>query len=60
MIELTPNMVETVHHKGGCFLGLAKTDFNATAIVDFPTPPLPLKKCKQAMCVSKRNVSRKS
>ena len=24
-MKLDPEMVETVHHKGGCFLGLSKT-----------------------------------
>jgi 6-phosphofructokinase 1 len=34
MIDLTSEMVETIHHKGGSFLGLASCQCNAELIVD--------------------------
>lgn len=27
-------MVETIHHNGGCFLGLKKTEFHVDKIID--------------------------
>ena len=34
MVDLTPEKVEGVHHKGGCFLGVAACQCDAKAIVD--------------------------
>ena len=33
-IDLTPSLVETIHHKGGSFLGLSKKPFNAQKIIN--------------------------
>lgn len=33
-IDLNEQNVQTIHHHGGCFLGLAKSDFNVNKIVD--------------------------
>lgn len=27
VIDMTPQIVETIHHKGGCFLGVARSPF---------------------------------
>lgn len=34
IIELETNMIETIHHHGGCFLGLKKTEFFIDKIID--------------------------
>ena len=34
IIELETHMVETVHHHGGCFLGLKKTQLHVDKIID--------------------------
>jgi len=34
IIELEPSMIETIHHHGGCFLGLKKTEFQIDKIID--------------------------
>lgn len=34
MIDLTPEMVETIHHRGGSFLGLASAPCETEQIVD--------------------------
>ena len=34
MIDLTPQIVETIHHKGGCFLGVARAPFHLEKIID--------------------------
>lgn len=33
-IDLNEQIVKTIHHNGGCFLGLAKTEFHVNKIVD--------------------------
>lgn len=33
-IELNKEIVETIHHYGGCFLGLCETDFHLTKVID--------------------------
>ena len=34
MIDLTPKIVETIHHRGGSFLGVSKAATNPSKIVD--------------------------
>lgn len=33
-VELTPKLVKTIHHSGGCFLGTARSKFDGELIVD--------------------------
>lgn len=33
-LELNEKIVETIHHYGGCYLGLSDAEFNADKIVD--------------------------
>ena len=32
--DLTPELVETIHHQGGCFLGLCRTELYTHKIID--------------------------
>jgi 6-phosphofructokinase 1 len=34
MIDLSPKIVETIHHRGGSFLGVSRGPFFADKIVD--------------------------
>ena len=34
MVDLTPQMVETIHHKGGSFLGLSSSVCDVVRVVD--------------------------
>lgn len=34
IIKLVPENIELIHHLGGCYLGVCKSEFNPTKIID--------------------------